>query len=216
MKPKKTFALFDSLSCNFPPTPLYRSDLEEIVQIGVDRGLKLAISDDKDEFDDLDDVKENRGNRIKKLTLAFSAENSYKSIDVRITGEGISLRASKDDQLLPPWHDMKSAIEKRVPVQARFMKPTFWIFITLCVLILVPQFNWPPSGSFYRYIAILFPAYMWVLSLYYVKKSGGVYLQKQHEVESFWDKYGEKLAFTIGGVVLGAIGNIVVQKIMGK
>jgi hypothetical protein len=216
MKPKKTFALFDNLSCSFPPTPLYRSDLDVIVKIGVDRGLKLAISDDSDEFDDLDDLKENRGNRIKKLTLAFASETSYKSVNVEITGEGISLSASKDDQLLPVWHEMKGAIEKRVPVQARFMKPTLWVFVTLCVLILVPRFNWPPSGSFYRYVAILLPAYMWALSLYYVKKSGGVYLQKQHEVESFWDKYGEKLVFTIGGVVLGVVGNIVTQKIMGK
>lgn len=216
MKPKEKSTLFDNLSCSFPPTHLYRADIEQIIQIGTSRELKVNISDSTAEFDDLDDVQENRGNRVKELAVSFSGKTAFSSISLKIGSGGITLRSSKDDALVLAWHDIKSAIERRVPFHARFMKPTLWLTTLFCIAVLENKFNILPSNEFFRIGTLIVPIYLWAISLYYVKSNGGVYLQKEHEVPSLWDRYGEKTVTLIAGAVIGAIVTAVSQKLLGK
>ncbi|NPT62298.1 hypothetical protein [Paraburkholderia elongata] len=216
MKIKETFSLFDSLSRRFPPTPLYRIDVEQIIEIGTRRGLKVTISDSTAEFDDLDDVKENRGERIKELRLSFSKESaSYKSLSLKIDG-GILLSCSNDDELIPAWHEMQRAIKKRVPYYARYMSPSSWMFVALSATALVGYANWPPHGSFARWALILTPLVLMLRSSFYLTTSGVVYLQKKHEVKGWFDRYGEKFVFALLGAVLAVAGQIIVKMYLGK
>lgn len=220
MKKKTTSSLFDSLRHKFPPIPLYLSDLEEIVRIGQSRELRVQISDDKYDYESLDDLKENRGNRIQKLTLTLAPENSaYTSITVEIDSDGVLLRSSKDDKLVLVWHEIRDTIEKQAPWYARFMKPLSWAYGALLFLWLSPKKEQIQEGL--EWIASLwigFASFMFLLSLLavlYLNRSRGVYLQREHEVQGFWDRYGEKLVFLILGTVLGVIGKVVSDKLSG-
>lgn len=213
---KKTNSLFENQLAKFPATPLYLGDIERLIRVGTDRGLSVTISDSTDEYENLDDLIENRGKRVKNLSLAFAGESKYNAINLEIGESKISLRAPKDDKLLPAWHEMKSLIENRAPVQARYMKPTLWFFVEMGMLGVLSQSNWPPSGSLIRIAMLLFPFVMGFYSAYYIRISGGVYLQRQHEVEGFWDRNADKIYLLVIGAVLGAVGQFIVQKITPK
>ncbi len=221
MKKKETSSLFDNLRHKFPPIPLYRSDLDEIVTIAQVRELRVQISDDKYEYESLDDLKENRGNRIRRLTLTLTPEHSaYTSITVEIDSDGVLLRSSKDDKLVLVWHEIREIIEKQAPWYARFMKPLSWAYGALLFLWLSPKKEqireglewvasaWVGVGSVMIVLSLL--------SVLYLNRSRGVYLQREHEVQGFWDRYGEKLAFLILGTVVGVIGKVVSDKLSGQ
>ena len=221
MKTKKTSSFLDSLRHRFPPIPLYLSDLEEIVRIAQSRELEVKISDDKYEYESLDDLKENRGSRIRKLTLTLAPANSaYTSVTVEIDNDGVILRSPKDDKLVPVWHEIKDAIERQAPWYARFMKPLSWVYGAL-VMYLIPPKQEPVRESFEWFLNAWFSVaglmlLFSLLSLLYLNRSRGVYLQREHEVEGFWDRYGEKLVFVVIGTVLGVIGKVVSDKLSGR
>lgn len=221
MKRKSSSSLIDGLRHKFPPIPLYRSDLEEIVRIGHGRELRVRIADDQYDYENLDDLKENKGNRIKKLTLTLAPENfAYPSITIEVDNDGVLLRSSKDDKLVPVWHEIKDAIEKQLPWYARYMRPLSWAYGALIFLLLSPKKEqiregmewiasaWIGVGSFMFLLSLL--------SVLYLKRSRGVYLQREHEVQGFWDRYGEKLVFLILGTVLGVVGKVVSDKLSGQ
>ncbi|SDI83547.1 Predicted membrane protein [Paraburkholderia phenazinium] len=217
MKAKETFSLFDSLDCRFPPTPLYRPDLEQIIEIGIRRGLEVTIADGAAEFDDLDDVKENRGERIKELRLSFSKESAFfKSLSLKIGDGGMKLSCSNDDELIPAWHEMQRAIKKHVPYYARYASPSSWLLVTLGVIALVGYVNWPPHGTPARFVLVLTPLMLMFWSMFYLKANRVIYLQKKHEVKGLLDRYGEKLVFAIVGAALAVVGQIVVKIYLGK
>lgn len=215
MKPKKKSSVFDSLKERFPPTPLYRADLEEIISIGKSRDLEMTISDDTAEFDDLDDVQENRGDRVKHLEISFRS-SPYSSIKLRITPMGISLTTSKVDELLATWHEMKSAIERRIPPHAVAMKPYLWGII-ICVLVFFDnRFHVLPEKSSIKLLILTPFAALLFGSFYYVQSSGGAYLKKQHEIMGFWEKNGREIIKIVGAAIFGAIAKSVVDMLIGK
>ena len=221
MKTKKTSSMFDSLRHRFPPIPLYLSDLEEIVRIAQSRELVVKISDDKYEYEGLDDLKENRGSRIRRLTLSLALENSaYTSLTVEIDNDGVILRSPKDDKLVPVWHEIKDAIERQAPWYARFMKPLSWVYGALVMYLIPPKqepiregFEWVLHAWFSVAGVMLLLS---LLSVLYLNRSRGVYLQREHEVQGFWERYGEKLVFVVLGTVLGVIGKVVSDKLSGR
>lgn len=221
MKKKKTSSFLDSLRYRFPPIPFYRSDLEEIVRIAETRELQVRISDDKYEYESLDDLKENRGNRIKKLTLTLTPQNStYTSITIEIDNDGVLLRSSKDDKLVSVWHEIKDAIEKQAPWYARFMKPLSWSYGALIFIWLSPKKEQIREG--FEWVVIIwisvasFMILLSFLSVLYLNRSRGIYLQREHEVQGFWDRYGEKLVFLVLGTIIGVIGKVVSDKLSGQ
>ncbi|AEJ01480.1 hypothetical protein Nit79A3_1665 [Nitrosomonas sp. Is79A3] len=221
MKRKTTPSAFDRLRHRFPPIPLYRSDLEEIIRIANVRELTVRLSDDKHEFESIDDLKENQGDRIRKLSIIISPENSFLlSVDVEINDDGITLITSRDDKLLPIWHEIKEIIEKRLPWYARFMRPIIWIYTSAFVLWLTPKpeqltedLEWLTRlGHAVGTLSFLLS----MISLIYLQTSKGIYLQRQHEVKGIWDRYGEKVILLILGTVLGVFGKVISDKLLGQ
>lgn len=192
MRPKTTFALFDNLSWKQAVITLYRTDLEHLIKLGVDRGFTVALSDDSDIFDGLDDIKENRGDKVKSLTIAYNEGLLVSPVTLRIGGGKIKITSARNDKFIPLWHDLKLAIEKRTPIQAPIMKPALWSFLTIVYFFIEPQTTLIPKGGYLGIGIFLLLGYMWVLSAHYAIQNSVVYLIKQHEVKTWKDKYGDK------------------------
>lgn len=196
----------------FPPMPLYQSDLEQVIKIGTARGLKLTITEGKDSFDSLDALREERGDRVKKLWLKFY-ESPYTSITVAIGAGGVRIETSKDEKLLMTSLEIKEAFVDRLPVEARIMKPYAWCALALLVLYFAAHNGWKFSQNIAQCVAILLPLYLFGLSCHYVMANSVVHLKKKHEVEGFWNRYGEKALWLFAGSVLTVLGQLLVHKL---
>ncbi len=222
MKPKTTSSILDRLRHRFPPMRLYRPDIEELLRLSDVRGLKAKISDDKFEFDGLDDVKEHRGERVRQMHIEFRAdENSFlRSVDVEIDSDGILLRSYKDDKLVPFWHEIKDFFENRTPWYAKLMKPLAWVWAATVVLWLGPNVKeaqtWPKSTLYIWIALVCLTVTLSAASWLYLRQTRGVYLKREHEVQSLWDRYGEKLVPLVIGTVLGVLGKVLADQLTGK
>ena len=221
MKRKNKSSIFDALDQRFPPIPLYRSDLEEIINIAETRKLVVSISDDTHEFDSMNDLKDNLGDRIMRLSISMYPEKSdfnFFYIQIKIDEDGIKLHTSKDDKLIAVWHEIKEVIEKRLPWYARFMRPFPWFLIGATIFWLIPNesdqlqegFEWVTKLGF---AVAVFSYLLGLISLWYLQRSRGIYLQRQHEIKGIWDRYGEKVILLILGTVLGVIGKLISEKL---
>lgn len=220
MKQKKS-SILDRLRHRFPPVALYRSDLEEIIRLATARGFKVRISDDRYEFESLDDLRENRGNRIKKLMLeATISESSYPSVDIEIDSDGITIRSPKDDKFVPLWHEIKDAIQARLPWYARLMKPLIWLYLAIPFLWVLSKRQEVKEGfELTNYLLVSgagLSIFLGLISLSYLRRSRGLRLQRQHEVQGFWERYGEKIILLVIGTAVGIVGKVLSDKLTGK
>ncbi|MFM0184161.1 hypothetical protein PQR25_00065 [Paraburkholderia nemoris] len=215
MKTENTFPILSTMVDRFPPMPLYRSDLDRIVKIGTDRGLKLIISESKDSFDSLDALREERGDRIKRLWLKFY-ESPYTSITVSMGTGGVRIETSKVENLLMASLEIKEAFVERLPVEARIMKPYAWGMLALLVFYLAAHNGWKISQNIAQCVALLLPLYLFGLSCRYIMANSVVHLVKKHEVEGFWSRYGEKALLLVAGSVLTVLGQLLVHQLTSK
>ncbi|HAF43828.1 MAG TPA: hypothetical protein DCK83_02510 [Gallionellaceae bacterium] len=216
MKPKNP-SPYARLRHRFPPFPLYRSDIEEIIHIAEGRELVVKLSDENYEFDSLDDLKVNRGKRIKRLILNFvPSDSTYEYIAIDVDADGITLVATRNDRLISVWHEIKDAIGSKQPWYANYLKPFPWGLGGMLLLIFFPKREQLNNGA--EWVLQLWAGlmllcfFMNALSLLYLYKSKGVYLQRAHEVEGVWDRYGEKVIMLIIGTLLGVAGKVIADK----
>lgn len=207
-----SFSLLGSIVDRFPPMPLYWSDLQRIIKIGTDRGLKLTISIGKEDFDNLEHLREEHGDRVKQLRLKFY-DAAYTSISISMGTGGVRISTSKDEKLLMASMEIKEAFAERLPVQAVAMRPYTWTVIGASVLYIAAHNNWRLSQNIAQCAAVILPFYLSLLSFHYVATNSVVYLKRKHEIESFWSRYGEKALWMIGGSALTVVGQLFVHQV---
>lgn len=205
------FSFLGSMVDRFPPMPLYWSDLQRIIKIGTDRGLKLTISVGKEDFDSLEHLREEHGDRIKRLRLKFY-DAAYTSISISMGTGGVRISTSKDEKLLMASMEMKEAFAERLPVQAVAMRPFAWTALGAIVLYIAAHNNWRLSQNIAQCAAVIFPFYLSLLSFHYVTANSVVHLKRKHEIESFWSRYGEKALWMVGGSALTVVGQLLVHQ----
>ncbi len=236
MKLKKA-SPFDRVRHKFPPSPIYYSQLEEIIQLARERGLEVCISDDDDkyEYEDLEDLRKHKGDRLPQLTLNVTREGvDYKYVNVKIDSDGIRISSNKDDNLVPFWHEIKDIFDKQVPWYARFMKPILWMWSSALLLWLVPvvlklapnpeNLHGGPKWVLYTRIGIIvfslfmiaFSLFMSLFSVYYLRKNRGIHLKREHEIQGFWKRNREHILLLVIGTALGVIGTVIGTVIMNK
>jgi hypothetical protein len=220
MKQKKASPI-DRVRHRFPPIRLYRSDIEDIIQLAESRELSVKISNDDYEFEDLDDLKNNLGNKIKKLTISITDPSIIlTNLILEIDTDNITLVSSKDDKLISVWHEIKDRLTEQVPWYAVFMKPFRWFFLFLMLFWINSHLEQLPND--FKWISKLWLGIM-VISLMlglvsevYISKNKGIYLQKEHEVEGFWDRNSEKIYMLVLGAMLGAFFKVIADKLTGR
>lgn len=221
MKRKSKSSTFDNLRHRFPPTILYRTDIDHIIEMASDRGLDVKISDEDYEYVSLDEVQEQRGNRVYKLNIVADKDNSiYKTLALLIEKDGVTLRCQKEDHLVPLWHEIKELISKRSPWYARFMSPFGWAWAAIVWLWVGPkadELNTLPQSMALVWLGVL-ASFMLasIYSAYYRRTNRGIYLQKQHEVLGFWERNFDKMLMLVIGTILGVVGTVVANLITGK
>lgn len=214
-------SILDELRHRFPPTVLYRTDIDHIIEMANERDLNVKISDEDYGYTSLDEVQEQRGNRVYKLNIVAQKDNSiFETLDVLIEKDGVTLRCQKKDHLVPLWYEIKEFISKRMPWYARFMYPSRWVWAAIVWLLIRPkaeEFHTLPQsmvlvwqGVFALFVLVS------IFSAYYRQMNHGIYLQKQYEVLGFWERNGDKMLMLIIGTVLGVIGTVVSNLITGK
>lgn len=221
MKKKNSSSIFDELRHKFPPTPLYRSDLEDIISVAQSRELAILISDDQYEYESLDDLKENKGSRIKNLTITLTPDDSrLRTLTIKFNSDGVILASPKMDKLVYAWHEIKEIIERQVPWYSRFIRPLTWAYGAIFILFISPKkdqiregMEWVTTACVAGGSVMLFLS---LISFVYLKQNRGVHLQREHEVQRFWDRYGEKLILLIAGTVLGVVGKFVSDSLSGQ
>ncbi|MCG8094133.1 MAG: hypothetical protein JAZ17_11000 [Candidatus Thiodiazotropha endolucinida] len=218
MKRKDKSSHFNNLKHRFPPTILYRTDINQIVEMMSDRGLDVKISDEDYEYESLDEVQEQKGNRVYKLNIDADKDNSiYKSMYLLIEKDGITLQSHKDDHLIPLWYEIKELISKRTPWYARFMSPFGWASAAFVWLLFGPKAdeisNLQQSMALAWLVVLTLFLLVSFFSSYYRRTNRGIYLQKQHEVLGFWQRNGDKIFMLAIGTVLGVAGTAITNLI---
>ncbi|OIQ96978.1 hypothetical protein GALL_210450 [mine drainage metagenome] len=220
MKPKKSSS-FSRLRFRFPPLRLYRPDIEEIIHIAEGGELIVKLSDDSYDFESLDDLIENRGKRIKKLNINLVPKDSaYEYVTIDVDTDGITITATKNEKLALIWHEIKEVIGNKQPWYARFMRPFSWGAGGILLLVLAPKREQIQVGSewtLHLWVGLMLLCFlMYGLSGLYLFKSKGIYLQREHEIEGFWGRYGEKIVLLVIGTVLGVAGKVIADRLTGK
>lgn len=221
MKQKNLSPLRNALRHKVPPIPLFRSDLEEIFAIAETRNFDIQISDDRYEYEDLDDLKANRGDRVKNITITLRRENKIPLyMQIEVESDGVKLYSTKNDEMIAAWHEIKEIIDNRVPWYAAIMRPIYWLWGTAIVLWIFPNekiseenMDWPVVIWL---VSILLLSAMSLSSFLYFRKNRGVYLQRQHEVQGFWSRYGERILFLVLGTLLGIFGKVASDMLSGQ
>lgn len=221
MKRKEKSSRFDILKHRFPTVRRYRADLEDILEISKTRGFNVRISDDDYEYETLDELREQRGDRVLKVVLNVSPDNSsYSAVSIEIEKDGVTVRSQRDDNLVSLWHEIKDLLAKRVPWYARLMSPLGWALIASVWLWNGPKRHelstFPPFLISIWFAFLFFSVSMSIFSFWYQRTNRGVYLLREHEVLGFWDRYGEKISMIVLGAVLGVLGKIAMDFIAGK
>lgn len=214
MKRKDKSSSFDTLRHRFPPIRLYRSDIDEVIEMAQARSLNIKISDDDYVYESIDEIEEHRGSRVYKLNIEVSKNNAtIKTLDIYIEKDGVTLRTYREDQLVPLWHEVKELFSKRMPWYARLMAPFSWAWAAIVWLWVGPRYDeissLPQSMLLVWFGAFTFFVLAGLLSAYYRVSNRGIYLQKQHEVKGFWERNGDKILMLVMGSVLGVIGTII-------
>lgn len=220
MKRKTKPSIFETLRHRFPPTSLYRTDIENIIEMANDRELDVKISDKDYEYYSLDEVQEQRGNRVDNLNIVMDKDNSiYKTLDLLIEKDGITVRCQKEDHLVPLWHEIKEVISKRVPWYARLMSPLSGAWAIVVWLWLGPsagEFNALPWAFAFAWLGLLGVfSFATIFSINYRLKNRGIYLQKRHEVRDFWERNGDRILMLFLGTALGIVGTVIADVITG-
>lgn len=220
MKRKEKPSFFDTLCHRFPIVRLYRKDLDEIIEIASSRNLEIKITDDDYEYESLDEVQEQQGNRVKKLRLNASLDESlFKSFDVEIDQDGVTVRAHREDELIPFWHQVRDLIAKKVPWYAKFTLPYVWAWVVIGWLWVASndEAKELPRALLLTWFGVLvLSVAMAIFSFWYRFTNRGVFLQKEHEVLGFWTRNGEKIVMLIIGTMLGVVVKVVADLIIGK
>jgi len=218
MKPKTQFSFFDHLQYKVRLVWLYRADLEEILRIAQARGLKTRISDDRNEYDSLDDLREHRGEHVRNLSIDFTDGKPFESANFKIGPDGVVLQTDKSDKLILFWQEAKEMLEKRAPWYSALTRPLPLLWAAVIVLWLpLKAFNgkewsspvalaWTGSGLFLFIAAAVSQFFLW--------QSQSVYLKREHEVQGFWTRNGEKLIVLGIGAFLGALCTAIVNRLL--
>lgn len=129
MKEKKAAHAAPILERHFPPMPLRRADLDDVLSRTRSWGLKARFSDDEFEYESLDEMADNRDGRVALLNVDFVGDYKGERRRLRLTidGTGVQMRCSNQPSLLPLWDELCASFARRVPWYARFMRPLEWL-----------------------------------------------------------------------------------------
>ncbi|MHB8727360.1 MAG: hypothetical protein ACYC9Z_18615 [Casimicrobiaceae bacterium] len=175
-----------------------------MIVLATKRGMQTQITDDKFEYDSLEDLREQRGDRVMELDLTFSLKGlTSESVQVKIRGAEVTLATSQDDPYLALCSQFQRVVEPRMSALAWLARPGRWFAAGVVIIWswLVLQAAKSPIAELLAYIGVGFIAICICAQLYVWSRRGAV-LKKEHEVQSFWQKHGEKLAYIVLGALL--------------
>jgi hypothetical protein len=217
MKRKETYA---RLTHEFSTVSIYRTDLDEILEISKTRGFYVKISDENYEYESIEELQNKQGNRILNLHLAICEEDPATdeiariraNVEVIIKKNGVTITSPKKDNHVPIWQEIKDIIIKRESWYTKFMSPLGWSWMAITLLWISPRKNelhdLQHSEIFIWFGCFFFLISMMIFSFFYQRINRGVYLQHKHEIIGFWERYGEKMVMMGLGSILTILGKI--------
>lgn len=215
--------------------PLFREDIDRIIDLLTESGCEVTISDNEHKFDDLDDLKSHRGSEIGELRIRAnrkvgqSIELEFEDSIVGIPRIGLHGHFSSTDEpsdngsLKNCWHEIRDLLNQRRQWYHSAFTPFLGLLGVYIISMIGLSYALPltskhssPNGEatshtgigFDTVRALLFVASLCYLgvSLYIWRQCGTIWLDRRHEVSNFWKRNGDKV---LVGVVLLFIGGVI-------
>lgn len=195
-----------SLNKIITPIFLFLDDLEYISEIAEKYKYKIKFSDEEFSYDNIDEVRQARGNKTDNLRIDIYEESRWNSVDLNYKKGTLKINtwATTDAQKLI-WQDIVDHLQSKRAIVFKLIELiTFWpLFYLLCFL---PAIIISKKALLKEWYIVLIALYimLWLITLSVKKIFACVYLQRRHEVDSFWKRNADKIILIVIGAIIGS------------
>jgi hypothetical protein len=196
-----------SLSTTISPLSLFLDDLEYIIDIARKRECEVVLKDKEFSFDNLDELSQARGKKVSYLEIEIKQE-SFKCIEL-IYHKGeleVRTRWEATDTLRLIWSDIADRLRMNRPIIFRLPKPFYFLWPFFVLLLwygpLLNKYGTSMDKTIYFAFLFLFGG-LGLTSLSVKRFTAAIYLQRRHDVDSFWKRNADKLIIAVVAATIG-------------
>jgi hypothetical protein len=195
----------NNLTKNISPIFLFLDDLEYIYELAEKYNFKVKFSDQQFSYDNLDEVRQVRGNKTDNLRIDIYEESRWHSVDLNYNNGSVQINTwpTTDAQKII-WQNIVDHFSRtRNAVSKLIGLITFWpLFYLLCFL---PAVIISKNETLKEWYIVLIALYsvLWLITLSVKRIFACVYLQRRHEVNSFWKRNSDKIILIVIGAIIG-------------